>query len=140
MTKGKKTTKKNGGNKRPLVKTIDQMTMARLIAQKCELTSAHVMSIVLEEQKLTMQFVNEGYKVIKKNYLTLEKRSYAGKQWVSPLDHKTYDMGDRKRVIVRVGDGFKNYINDEHKDGDRLCRFMAGSKAIPSEQLAAETT
>ena len=94
----------------------------------------------LEEQKLTMQFVNEGYKVIKKNYLTLEKRSYAGKQWVSPLDHKTYDMGDRKRVIVRVGDGFKNYINDEHKDGDRLCRFMAGSKAIPSEQLAAENS
>lgn len=140
MTKTKKTSKKSGGNKRPPVKTIDQLTLARLIAQKCELTIAQVLEIVLEEQKLTMQFVNEGYKVIKKNYITLEMRNYAGKQWVSPLDHKTYDMGERKRVIVRVGDGFKNYINDEHKDGDRLCRFLAGSKSIPSPQLAEEGT
>ena len=65
-----------------------------------------------------------GYKVIKKNYLTMEPRSYESKTWVSPLDHKTYEMADRKRVIVRVGEGFKNYLNGKKNPEDKLCRFV----------------
>ena len=92
----KTTTKKKKTIKAP-VKTIDQLTFARIIAQKYELPINTVLNIILEEQKLTMKYVDDGYKVIKKNYLTMEPRSYESKTWVSPLDHKTYEMADRKR-------------------------------------------
>lgn len=107
------------------VKTIDQLTFARIIAQKYELTINTVLDIILEEQKLTMKYVDDGYKVIKKNYLTLEPRTYESKTWISPLDKKTYEFAERKRVIIRVGDGFKNYLNKNKKQDDKLCRFVA---------------
>ena len=37
---------------------------------------------------------------------------------------KTYEMADRKRVIVRVGEGFKNYLNGKKNPEDKLCRFV----------------
>ena len=66
----KTTTKKKKTIKAP-VKTIDQLTFARIIAQKYELPINTVLNIILEEQKLTMKYVDDGYKVIKKNYLTI---------------------------------------------------------------------
>ena len=122
----KTTTKKKKATKtiKATVKTIDQLTFARIIAQKYELPINTVLNIILEEQKLTMKYVDDGYKVIKKNYLTMEPRSYESKTWVSPLDHKTYEMADRKRVIVRVGEGFKNYLNGKKNPEDKLCRFV----------------
>ena len=96
------------------VRTIDQMSIARLIAQKYNLKMSDVVSIIEEEQKLTMEYVRMGYKVIKKNYLTLESRSYQGKEnWKSPLDGKTYNLPTTTRVLVRVGDGFKTYISEK---------------------------
>ena len=125
-TKKESKEKKAAAIKRMPVKTVDQMTFARLIAQKYELTINTVLDIILEEQKLTMRFVNDGYKVIKKNYLTIESKSYEGKKaWVSPLDKKTYEVPDRKRVLIRVGEGFKSYINGTQKKDDKLCRFVA---------------
>lgn len=125
-TKKKEETPKKVEMKRPSVKTIDQMTFARLIAQKFELPINTVLEIILEEQKLTMRYVNDGYKVIKKNYLTLECKLYEGKTWVSPLDKKTYEVPDRRRVLIRVGEGFTSYINDKKKKkDDKLCGFVA---------------
>ena len=103
VTKAKKTTK---GINRPMVKTVDQLTLARIIAQKHEIPIAEVLEIVVEEQKLTMQFVNDGYRVIKKNYLTMEAKQYESKTWVSPLDKKTYETGEHRRVLVRIGEVF----------------------------------
>ena len=129
MTKtAKKPTGKTVKHIRRPVKTIDQMTLARMIAQKFETTISVVLDIILEEQKLSMAFVGNGYKVVKKNYLTLEAREYKGKEWCSPLDKKVYTMKDRKRVLVRIGAGFKHYLNDDTKNDDRLCRFIATKK------------
>ena len=124
-TNKKESKKTTTGIKKIPVKTVDQMTFARLIAQKFELTINTVLDIILEEQKLTMRFVNDGYKVIKKNYLTLESKEYAGKTWISPLDKKTYEVPSRKRVLIRVGEGFSTYINSKQKKNDKLCRFIA---------------
>ena len=124
-TNTKKTTGAKKKQRKP-VKTVDQLTFARMIAHKFELTVNAVLDVILEEQKLTMRYVNDGYKVIKKNYLTIESKEYAGKTWVSPLDKKTYEVSDRKRILIRVGEGFKNYINgNEKKKEDKLCRFVA---------------
>lgn len=131
MANTKKTVKKVT-RPRPPVKTVDQLTLARLIAQKFEMTITSVLDIILEEQKLSMEFVGNGYKVIKKNYLTLEAREYKGKEWKSPLDKKMYITKDRKRVLVRVGEGFKHYLNEDKKIDDRLCRFVARKTETPT--------
>ena len=112
------------------VRTIDQLSIARIIAQKFELKLSDVVSIIEEEQKLTMEYARMGYKVIKKNYLTIESKRFEGKKdWVCPLDGKKYTIEPKTRVLVRVGVGFKRYISDKQMP-DKLCRFVGG--AIPA--------
>ena len=112
------------------VRTIDQLSIARIIAQKFELKLSDVVSIIEEEQKLTMEYARMGYKVIKKNYLTIESKRFDGKKdWVCPLDGKKYTIEPKTRVLVRVGVGFKRYISDKQMP-DKLCRFVGG--AVPS--------
>ena len=126
----KTTTKKETAPKPAEVKTIDQMSLARQIAQKFGLRLTDVMSVIEEEQKLTMEYVRMGYKVIKKNYLTIEGRKVAGKKdWKSPLDGKTYTIEPSVRVVVRVGVGFKNFITDK-KMPEKLCRFVSGGVEV----------
>ena len=126
----KTTTKKETAQKPAEVKTIDQMSLARQIAQKFGLRLTDVMSVIEEEQKLTMEYVRMGYKDIKKNYLTIEGRKVAGKKdWKSPLDGKTYTIEPSVRVLVRVGVGFKNFITDK-KMPEKLCRFVSGGVEV----------
>lgn len=128
MSKTQKTKARTKTPTRPLVKTVDQLTLNRLIAQKFEMTIASVSDIILEWQKLIMSMVKNDTKIILKNFITLESREYKGKAWTSPLDKKVYNMEDRKRVLVRIGEGFKRYLNDDQKADDRLCRFITENK------------
>ena len=122
----KKVTDKTPKAKTP-VRTIDQLSIARLIAQKYDMKLSDVISIIEEEQKLTMEYARMGYKVIKKNYLTIESKRYEGKEnWVSPLDGKKYNLEPKTRVLVRVGVGFKRYITDKQMP-DKLCRFVGSA-------------
>ena len=123
--KDKSKTKSVDGNvKSTTPRTIDQMTFARLIAQKQGYKISDVVSIIEAEQKLTMEYAKMGYKVIKKNYLTIETRRYAGKQnWTSPLNGRKYDLPATTRILVRVGDGFKQYIDGKLMP-EKLCRFV----------------
>ncbi|MBR2321558.1 MAG: hypothetical protein IKA57_05415 [Clostridia bacterium] len=127
-------TKKQATKKEPTaheaVKTIDQMSTARQIAQKLGLRLTDVMSVIEEEQKLTMEYVKMGYRVIKKNYLTIEGKKVAGKKdWKSPLNGKVYTIEPSVRVVVRVGVGFKNFITDK-KMPEKLCRFVSGGVEV----------
>lgn len=123
--KGKKTIKALKSSK-----TIDQMSIARLIAQKFEFKITDVLTIIEEEQKLTMEYAKMGYKVIKKNYLTIESRSYEGKKdWKSPLTGKTYNLEPKTRILVRVGAGFKQYVDDKQMP-EKLCRFVNTPKTL----------
>ena len=107
-------------------KTIDQLSFARMIAQKFNLKLSDVTKVIEEEQRLTIEYVRLGYKVIKKNYLTVESRKYAGKKdWVSPLDGNTYQLPPTTRILIRAGEGFKNIVASK-KMPDKLCRFVGG--------------
>ena len=125
-----KTTKKEAGKSlkaKNLVRTIDQMSIARQISEKLGYKISDILAVVEEEQKLTMEYAKMGYKVIKKNYLTIEGRRFEAKKgWKSPLDGKTYDIPAKTRILVRVGDGFKRYIENK-KMPEKLCRFVDGS-------------
>ena len=110
-------------------RTIDQLSIARNIADKTGFKISDILAVIEEEQKMTMEYVKMGYKVIKKNYLTIEGRKYGAKMgWKSPLDGKTYDIPAKTRILVRVGDGFKNYIENK-KMPEKLCRFVDSGTA-----------
>ena len=115
-----------------MVRTIDQLSLGRMIAQKFGLKISDVMSVIEEEQKLTMEHVRMGYKVIKKNYLTIESKKFSGKKdWKCPLDGKTYSIEPKNRVLVRVGEGFKQFVGDK-KMPEKLCRFVNNQAEIGS--------
>ena len=126
----KTTTKKKEPAVQETVRTIDQMSTARQIAQKLGLRLTDVMSVIEEEQKMTMEYVKMGFKVVKKNYLTIEGKKVAGKKdWKSPLNGKVYTLEPSVRVVVRVGAGFKNFITDK-KMPEKLCRFVSGGVEV----------
>lgn len=80
-TKQTKPTKKRTiVNDVPKPRTIDQLSMARMIAQKYSINVSDVTTIIEAEQKLTMEYVKMGYKVIKKNYLTIESKKIRSKK------------------------------------------------------------
>lgn len=121
------TSKKETKATKTRARTIDQMSIARLIAQKYNMKLSDVIAIIEEEQKFTMEYARMGYKVIKKNYLTIESKHYEGKEnWVSPLNGKKYNLEPKTRVLVRVGEGFKRYITDKQMP-DKLCRFVGSA-------------
>lgn len=118
-------------------RTIDQMSFARLIAQKFGYKISDVISVIEAEQKLTMEYAKMGYKVIKKNYLTIESRRFEGREkWVSPLNGKVYNIPAKTRILVRVGDGFKQFI-DGSPMPDKICRFVNGSGELVANPISA---
>lgn len=126
----KKTTKTTKPAER---KSIDQMTVARTISQKFHLKLSEVVAIIEEEQKLTMEYVRNGFRVIKKNYLTLEGKKCEGKKnWKSPLNGKVYNLAPTTRVYVRIGDGFKRYIDGNKKMPNKMCRFVSEADVPPA--------
>ena len=78
-------------------KTIDQMSIARLIADKFGYKLYDIISVIEEEQKLTMEYAKMGYKVIKKNYLTIER-------WKAKKDGKV--LWTAKSTIYRQKHAF----------------------------------
>ena len=135
MASKKQGTKKEEGKSlksKNTVKTIDQMTVARQIAEKFGFKLSDILAVIEEEQKLTMEYAKMGYKVIKKNYLTIEGRKMEGKKaWKSPLTGKIYDIPTKTRILVRVGDGFRRYIENK-KMPDKLCRFVDSGASTPA--------
>ncbi len=106
------------------VKSVEQIVFARIIAQKLGMRISDVMQVVEEEQKLTMSYVRQGYKVVKKNYITLKAIETKGRTWFCPLNGKSYDIPDKMRVSVRVGNGFRDYVSGNKTLPDKLCRFV----------------
>jgi len=106
-------------------KTVDQLTVAKMIADKYNINLSSVITIIEEEQKITMEFVRSGYKVIKKNYVTFTPIKKKGYRMKSSLDGKEYDIPERTIVKSSIGLGFKSYVsNNTSKMPDRICRFV----------------
>lgn len=116
------------------IRTVDQMTIARLISNKTGLTITEIQEIIELEQKFTMDYIKRGRKVVKKNYLTLTPTLIKGKKFVSPLNGVEYELPPRIGVMVKVGAGFKAYIsNNKKKMPEKICRFVDGSDEIESK-------
>ena len=108
-------------------KSVDQKTISKEVAQRLGMNVSDVVAVIEQEQKQTMAYVKRGFKVVKKNYLTITSIELKGRKWISPLDGKEYVFPDRKRLYVRIGEGFKNYINGTKKMPEKICRFVGNS-------------
>lgn len=109
-------------NKKPL--SVDQITVAKVVASRLGLDIKTVEQVIELEQKTTMSYVKRGYKVTKKNYLTLLPVKISGYTFESGLNGKIYEVPERKKVHIKIGDGFKNYISTKPSLPNRLCRFV----------------
>ena len=121
-------------NKKDKIRTVDQMTIARLISNKTGLTITEIQEIIELEQKYTMDYIKRGRKVVKKNYLTLTPTVIKGKKFISPLNGVEYELLPRMGVMVKVGAGFKAYIsNNQKKMPKKICRFVDGTDEIDAK-------
>ena len=72
-----------------------------------------------------MSYVKRGYRVVKKNYLTISSKSKKSYTVNSPLTNKTYVVPDKVSIRIKVVMGFKNYVSNKGaKMPNRLCRFV----------------
>ena len=116
-------------------KSVDQMTIAKMIATRTGMNAAQVYEVIELEQKTTMSFVKKGYKVIKKNFITLSPVKKQAYQMKSKLNGQTYDVPERVGVKIRIGQGFKSYLsNPKSTMPNRLCRFVDSKYELPTTQ------
>jgi len=116
-------TSKNKSTKK--AKSIDQLSVAKITATRLGLPVTVVVDVIEMEQKLTMEYVRDGYKVIKKNYITLTPTLKPGRIMKSKLDGKIYNVPEKQSIRLRIGMGFKAFVsNQKHKLPEKICRFV----------------
>jgi hypothetical protein len=104
---------------------MDQMTMARTISETLNVPLAMIIEIIELEQKLTMQYVRDGYKVTKKNYITFTPVKKKGFVLESKITGKSHKIPDRNSIRVTLGQGFKVYVSGQKdKMPEKICRFV----------------
>lgn len=110
-------------------KVVDQLTIAKRIVQEMpEFNLSDVQKIIQREQELTMFAVSKGYKVVKKNYLTVYPIDVKSRTLVSPLNGTSYDIPEHRSVGVKVGEGFKAVVANRHMPR-KICRSVAKQDA-----------
>lgn len=76
-----------------------------------------------------MEYISKGYKVTKKNYLTLYCIQAKPRKLKCPINNKEYNIKEYRQIKVRIGEGFKKYLNKKPMD-DRLCRLTTDNNSI----------
>ena len=104
--------------------SVDQLTVAKIVASRLGMNVSTVVDIIEMEQKTTMNYIKRGYKVIKKNYITIEPKAQKGYKFKSGIDGKEHIIPSRTGIKVRIGEGFKSYVNENQVMKNRLCRFV----------------
>ena len=104
-------------------KSITQQEIAKTIAEQLGCSIEVVTQIIEAEQKITMQKVRDGFKVCKKNYLTLTPKNVSERTITSPLTNIAYKLPEHKTVRVSIGQGFKALLGGKQMK-KRICRFV----------------
>lgn len=109
------------------IKSISQKEIAREISVELNMSAEIISRIIDLEQRKTMEYCKKGFKVIKKNYLTLTPINKPEKTVFSYITNKEYKVIAKTVVKVTVGEGFKSFVNDNLPMKDKLCRFVGKS-------------
>jgi len=114
--------------------SISQIEIAKVIAEQEALPLEVITRIIETEQKLTMTKVKEGFRVVKKNYLTLTPVKTKERKFHSKITNKDYNIAAGISVRVAVGNGFKAFVNPNKRMKEKLCRFV-DSKTKESKNI-----
>lgn len=114
--------------------SISQLEIAKLIAEEEALPLEVITRIIETEQKFTMMKVKEGFRVVKKNYLTLTPCQKPAKTMFSKLTNQSYDIPASTFIRVAVGNGFKSFVNPHKRMKEKICRFVDGEKKSTKNQ------
>ena len=107
-------------------KTINQLTIARRIASEMSgITLSDIQHIIQREQELTIDAVRNGFKVVKKNYLTIYPVEVRQRMVYSPLTGEQYDIPKHNSVAIRVGESFKATIASKQIP-TKTCHILNG--------------
>jgi hypothetical protein len=107
------------------IKYINQYSMAKYISETLNIPIGLVTEVIELEQKLTMQYVRDGYKVTKKNYVTFTPIKKKGFTLKSSITGKSHKIPDRMSIKTTLGQGFKVYVSGlKDKMPEKICRFV----------------
>lgn len=128
-------------NKSNSMKYIDQLTMAKHISEVLGIPTGIISEIIELEQKLTMQYVRDGYKVTKKNYVTFTPKKKKGYTLKSNITGKSHEIEERISIKTTLGQGFKVYVSGQKdKMPDKICRFVDKGTLSKQQQRTVPIT
>lgn len=105
-------------------KCINQRDIARELSMRFGLSLAEVESFLDEEARIVMTYVAKGYRITRKNYLTIKPVQMKARKFLSPITKKEYELDKSFRIIITPGLGFKTLVNNGKKMPKKLCRFV----------------
>jgi hypothetical protein len=121
------------------IKSVDQLTLAKIVATRMGMAPTQVVEVIEMEQKTTMSYVKRGYRVVKKNYITITPKVKKSFTLTSPITNRSYLVPEKVSVRAKIGMGFKNYVSNKGaKMPNRLCRFVKDVKIKENLTLAEQ--
>lgn len=114
----------NKKSKHKKSKSVSQLEMAKEIAENTGFSLEVITRVIDEEQKLTMLKIKKGFKVYKKNYLTLTPVITKERKIYSPLTQQLYEVPAKNSVRITLGEGFLAVLNKQKPMKNLMCRFV----------------
>lgn len=105
--------------------SINQKDIAKELAMKFGMNLSEIESILEEEAKIVMLYASKGYRIVRKNYMTIKPTQMPARKFVSPITKKEYDLPQSYRIIIIAGLGFKTLLNKNKKMPNKMCRFVS---------------
>ncbi|XMB85878.1 HU family DNA-binding protein [Mycoplasmatota bacterium WC44] len=106
----KKVTKST--KKKTKLKSVNQLDIEREIVKMTRgFTLKEISEILDAEKKVIKSVINKKKKVVMKGYMTLSPTLLPERKFKSALDGKVRVIPPTVRISVRIGKGFKDYVN-----------------------------
>ena len=99
-------------SKRKRVEVVDKITLAKMIASKEGIIISDALSFIDTFEEAIVKSVKEEKKVQLNDFLSFSPQIKEEKRMISALDKKEYIIPKKRVVLVTVGKGFKESIQE----------------------------
>ena len=99
-------------SKRKKLEVVDKITLAKMIASKEGIIISDALSFIDTFEEAIVKSVKEEKKVQLNDFLSFSPQIKEEKRMVSALDKKEYIIPRKRVVLVTVGKGFKESIQE----------------------------
>ena len=99
-------------SKHTKIEIVDKQTLAKMVANKEGVLVSDAMSFIDTFEEAIIDSVKKDKKVQLNDFLSLTPEIKEEKRMISALDKKEYIVPKRRVVVVSVGKGFKETIQE----------------------------